>query len=298
MKRTLVCIHVLPHELLMFERWMNDFRRSLPFLTPSDHLNLRPSLNLNPRLTDWSTSPLPQEYFVAKFLGAIHGIQALHEIRSDDSLAGTSQQKRECIALDYDQFIFADPDIAFPPYLIKGELDVASKLSGRYMIFPPVVRLWEPAWDHVVHPDFLSKPLGYYLTHSPDETRRQSPKEISAVPLGSPKFGTGWMNMYSKDLMMFIGIPASLGGYGAEDNFIGISSEVACQNGFPVSAYLLRNVYISEDYVSRDTTLPETLNFKDTREKQRLEAENHVAHELSAFAKRAMGKNISFTFGE
>lgn len=104
--------------------------------------------------------------------------------------------------------------------------------------------------------------------------------------------------MYSKDLMTFIGIPASLGGYGAEDNFIGVSSEVACQNGFPVSAYLLRNVYISEDYVSRDTTLPETLNFKDTREKQRLEAENHVAHELSAFAKRAMGKNISFTFGE
>lgn len=297
MKKTLVCIHVMPHEMVMFDRWMNDFRRSLSFLPPSAHLTLRATLNLNPRLIDWSKSPLPQEYFVAKFLGLIAGLPVLHEIRSDDSLAGTTQQKRECIALEYDHFIFADPDIAYPPYLIHGEMDIASQLSGRFMISPPVVRLWDTTWDHVVHPDFISKPLGYFLTHSADETRNQSPKQISAVPLADPKFGTGWMNLYSKDLMAFVGIPASLGGYGAEDVFIGLSSEVARTNGYPISAYLLRGAYISEDYANRDSTLTDALMFKDIREQQRLEAERHIAEELSAFAKRSMGKTIAFTFG-
>lgn len=297
MKETLICIHVMPHELVMFERWVNDFRRSFSFLSSSDRITLRASLNLNPRLTNWNKSPLSPVYFTRRFLELIDGLPTLHEIREDDSLAGTTQQKRECIALEFDQFIFADSDIAYPPYLLKGMLEVASKLSGRYMISPPVVRLWDADWDPLVHPDFLSKPLGYHLTHSPDETRSQSPKEVYAVPVEETKFGTGWLNMYSRDLMHFVGIPESLGGYGAEDTYIGLSSRIARQHGFPVPVYLLRNVYISEDYAGRDSSLKDVLMHQDVRGEQRVAAEKQIARELSAFAKRALGKDLGFSFG-
>lgn len=297
MKKTLICVHVMPHELVMFERWVSDFRRSLSLLSSSDRVILRASLNLNPRLTNWSRSPLSPSYFSQRFLELLDGLSTLHEIREDDSLAGTTQQKRECIALDFDQFIFADSDIVYPPYLLKGMLDVAAPLSGRYMISPPVVRLWSPEWDPLVHPDFLSKQLGYHLTHSADETRKQTPKEIYAVPVEETNFGTGWFNMYSQDLMKFVGIPESLGGYGAEDTYIGLSSRIARENGFPVPVYLLRNVYISEDYASRDSTLKDLLMHKDLRGEQRVEAEKQIVRELSAFAKRALGKSLVFSFG-
>jgi hypothetical protein len=297
MKETLICIHVMPHELVMFERWVNDFRRSFSFLSSSDRITLRASLNLNPRLTNWTKSPLSPAYFTRRFLELIDGLPTLHEIREDDSLAGTTQQKRECITLEFDQFIFADSDIAYPPYLLKGMLEVASKLSGRYMISPPVVRLWDADWDPLVHPDFLAKPLGYHVTHSADETRGQVPKEVYAVPVEETKFGTGWLNLYSRDLMRFVGIPESLGGYGAEDTYIGLSSRIARQHGFPVPVYLLRNVYISEDYASRDSSLKDLLMHKDVRGEQRLAAEKQIARELSAFAKRALGKDLGFSFG-
>lgn len=296
MKRTLICIHVMPHELTMFERWVGTFRESLRLLTPSDRVLLRASLNLNPRLIDWSKSAISATYFTRRFHELMEGLPANYEIRDDDSLAGTTQQKRECIALDYDQFIFVDPDIAFPAYLLKGALDLSDKLSGRYMISPPVVRLWDPTWDVLVHPDFLSKPLGYHLTHSPDETRRQAPHEITAYAVNETKFGTGWFNVYSKELMDFTGIPASLGGYGAEDTFIGLASRIARENGFPVPMYIFRNVYISEDYVSRDTSLQAQLVYRDARAEQRVFAEKQLAHELSVFAKEKLGKDLAFSF--
>jgi hypothetical protein len=296
MKRTLVCIHVMPPEFTLFERWIADFRQSLSFLTPLDRVTLRASLNLNPRLIDWSQSSLSPAYFIERFRQLMAGLPANYEIREDDSLAGTTQQKRECIALDYDQFIFADPDIAFPPYLMRGLLGVSYKLSGRYMISPPVPRLWDATWDMLVHPDFLVQPLGYYLTHSPDKTRQQAPQEVLAIPIEETKFGTGWMNLYSQDLLSFTGIPASLGGYGAEDSFIGLASRVARRNGFPCEMYILRNVYVSEDYVTRRLMLDGHVAYRDARFEQRELAERHLAPELSMFAKRSLGKNLAFTF--
>jgi hypothetical protein len=296
MKRTLICIHVMPPEFTLFERWIADFRQSLSFLTPLDRVTLRASLNLNPRRIDWSQSSLSPAYFIERFRHLMAGLPANYEIREDDSLAGTTQQKRECIALDYDQFIFADPDIAFPPYLLKGLLGVSYKLSGRYMVAPPVPRLWDETWDMLVHPDLLTKPLGYYLSHSPEETRRQPPQEIFAVPIEETKFGTGWMNLYSKELLSFTGIPESLGGYGAEDTFIGLASRVARHNGYPCAMYILRNVYVSEDYVTRRYTLDGQVAYRDTRMEQREAAEKHLAPELSIFAKRSLGMDLAFTF--
>jgi len=52
-KRTLICIHVMPAEIEMFERLMQQMKRALMYLDDTDDVTLKVTLNLNPELTDW-----------------------------------------------------------------------------------------------------------------------------------------------------------------------------------------------------------------------------------------------------
>lgn len=297
MKRTLLCIHVMPHEFGMFERWISDLRSALANLGHDDTLVLRASLNLNPKLVDWRESSLTPDYFVEKFLRLTKGIVNINEIVSDESLWGTTQQRRESIALEYDQFIFADADLAFPPHFLKGQLDASYPLQGRYMMFPRMVRLWDSTWDCIVHPDFLSKELNYHLTHDPNMTRAQLKQEIRAQQLDGLKFSGGWFTLYSKEFFDFVGIPESLGGYGAEDTYVGFASVIARQNGFSIDTYNLEGVYISEDYLYRDPTYGGQIKLFDVQKQMRERAEKNVPDELNKFAKRALGKDLHFFLG-
>jgi hypothetical protein len=60
--------------------------------------------------------------------------------------------------------------------------------------------------------------------------------------------------------------------------------------------YLLRNVYVSEDYLTPKLTLNGQVAYRDARLEQREAAEKHLSLELSMFAKRSLGKDLSFTF--
>jgi len=103
MKTTLFCMHVMPHEIEMLERFMVQYRKALSYLDANDNFTMKVSLNLNPELTDWEASELKQDYFIEKFNTLFDGIKNINEIITDNSLWGTTQQKRESIKLYYDQ---------------------------------------------------------------------------------------------------------------------------------------------------------------------------------------------------
>jgi Ran GTPase-activating protein (RanGAP) involved in mRNA processing and transport len=56
MKTTLFCMHVMPHEIEMLERFMVQYRKALSYLDANDNFTMKVSLNLNPELTDWEAS--------------------------------------------------------------------------------------------------------------------------------------------------------------------------------------------------------------------------------------------------
>ena len=66
-KRTLICIHVMPFEIEMFEKLMIQFHKAFQYLDGNDDVTLKVTLNLNPELTDWQNSELRQGYFVSRF---------------------------------------------------------------------------------------------------------------------------------------------------------------------------------------------------------------------------------------
>lgn len=290
MKSTLVCIHVLPKEIEMFERFMKQYRKSLAYLDETDDVTIKASLNLNPLITDWQTSELKPDYFVNIFNSLFDGVKNINEIIYDTSLMGTTQQKRESIELDYDQFIFVDTDIAFPEMLLKYQLEGSYQLSGKYILIPQLVRLWDSTWDILVHKDYIEKECGYYNTHTIEQTYNQPIENVGVFQSPFFKFGCGMHTLYSKEFWKFIGIPESFGGYGSEDTFAMFASDTAKKNGYDIEQYILNGIYITEDMINRIPSFDGKINHIFKKEESRDKSWQLMNIELNNFVNKIINR--------
>jgi hypothetical protein len=244
-------MHVMPHEIEMLERFVNQYRRALAYLDENDKLTIKVSLNLNPHLTDWDNSELKQDYFIEKFTSLFDGIKNINEIILDDSLWGTTQQKRESIKLPFEQFIFCDADILLHEYLLKYQLNLSYQLEGMYIVSPSIPRWWDASWDLIVHSGLMDKGLGNAHTQEAlDNAFTQDASNVSVRISPKVKFGCGMHTLYSRSFWNFVGIPESFGGYGPEDTYGMNCSDVAKKYGFEVTQYVLDGIYITEDYMN------------------------------------------------
>jgi hypothetical protein len=249
MKRTLFCVHVLPQELEMLERFMTQLHKSFRYLSKDDNVTLKFTLNLNPELTDWNSSELTREYFISRFCIMFNGLRNINEVILDTSCWGTTQQKRDSLKLDYDQFIFCDTDIHFHEYQLKYQLDASYKVDGMYVISPSIPRYWDESWDTLVDTQFKETELGSCFDKTIiDNTTTQSINTVTLYKLPVFKFGCGMHTLYSKSAWELIGgIPESFGGYGPEDTYAMMAFHICTKLGYPVQQYLLGGIYITED---------------------------------------------------
>jgi hypothetical protein len=251
-KRTLICIHVMPSELEMFERLMYKVHRAFKYLDSNDDVTLKVTLNLNPELTDWNTSEIKQNYFIARFGVLFNGIKNINEVILDTSCWGTTQQKRESYKLDYDQFIFCDTDILFHEHMLKYQLNISYQLDGIYIISPSLPKWWDESWEELCHSDFSDKPFGYAMdVVRENDVLSQKITQINARQTHRIKFGCGMHTLYSKSFWELVGIPDSFGGYGPEDTYAMSASEVAIKLGNDIQQFVMDGVYITEDYQNR-----------------------------------------------
>jgi len=248
MKRTLIVTHVMPLELEMFERFITYYKEGFKYLDDNDDVTMYVTLNLNPELTDWEKSELKPQWFIDKFTKSMEGIRSYLQIVVDNSLWGTTQQKREVIKLDYDQFIFVDPDISIHEQQLKMQLMASEQVSGKYVISPNIPRWWDSSWDPLVHPNFRNKEIQQFRTKECwNNTFTQKPTEVTLGELSVFKFGCGMHTLYSKEFWDKIGIPEEFGGYGSEDTFAMFASGIAKNVGVDISQYVLNGLYITED---------------------------------------------------
>lgn len=287
-RRTLVCIHVMPSELEMFERFMIQYRKALAYLDDNDDVTLKATLNLNPGLTDWDGSELQPAYFVARFAVLFNGIKNINEVILDTSCWGTTQQKRDSYKLDYDQFIFVDTDILLHEHQLKYQLMVAEKLDGIYIVSPSLPKWWDDTWDELCHKDFIDKPYGYAMDS--DEVVKsvfnQSVNQINAKQTHKIKFGCGMHTLYSKSFWELVTIPESFGGYGPEDTYGMAAAEVAIKLGVDVKQFVMDGIYITEDYKNRTPKFMDKI--KPINKKKEFYDRAHLigADEVKKFATR------------
>ena len=252
-KRTLICIHVMPSEIEMFERLMNQMHKSFSYLDENDDVTLRVTLNLNPELTDWENSEYTQAYFVARFGVLFNGLKNINEIILDTSYWGTTQQKRESYKLDYEQFIFCDTDILFHEHMLKHQLNISYQMSGMYIVSPSLPKWWDNSWDELCHSDYFNKPYGYAMDTKEvmEGTYTQTIGKIIAKQIPTIKFGCGMHTLYSKSFWEFVGIPDSFGGYGPEDTYAMSAAQLAIKLGHDIKQFVIDGIYITEDYINR-----------------------------------------------
>jgi hypothetical protein len=251
-KRTLICIHVMPSEIEMFERLIVQMKKALQYLDENDDVTLKVTLNLNPELTDWQNSELKNGHFISRFAVLFNGIKNINEVILDTSCWGTTQQKRESYKLDYDQFIFCDTDILFHEHMLKYQLNVSYQLDGMYIISPSLAKFWDTSWDVLCHSDYMDKHVGYSTEREAIEnTTIQEIKQINVRQIPTIKFGCGMHTLYSKSFWEFVTIPDELGGYGPEDTYGMEAAKLAIKLGYDIKQFLMDGVYITEDYINR-----------------------------------------------
>jgi len=252
-KRTLICIHVMPFEIEMFEKLMIQFHKAFQYLDGNDDVTLKVTLNLNPELTDWQNSELRQGYFVSRFGILFNGMKNINEVILDTSCWGTTQQKRESYKLDYDQFIFCDTDILLHEHMLKHQLNISYQLDGVYIVSPSLPKWWDNSWDELCHSEYKDKPYGY-ATDSDEVVNGASTQIITSIQARQTqkiKFGCGMHTLYSKSFWELVGIPESFGGYGPEDTYGMSAAEFAIKLGYDIKQFVLDGVYITENYRER-----------------------------------------------
>lgn len=288
-KRTQIVTHIMPTEIDEYSDIIDKLTEASEYLEKKDWVSIHATLNLSPELIMWGESKLQPEFFIQKFNEIKEKCKWANEIIfniiEDDSILGTTSQKREAIKGDYDQFIFLDCDIAFHPTTLKYILEASYQLNGKYFITPQTVKIGnevDNSWDVLVHNDYVDKEYTYYLTHQPDLTYNQDVKSVILKESPYFKFACGWFTLYSKDILSFIGIPEWLGHYGPEDTFLMLTSN-AVKDKYSIMQYILDGIYVSENYVSRDGYYKDKLKTKNVKELFRQEAESKFQNELNKF---------------
>ena len=306
-KRTQIVTHVMPTEIDEYSEIIDRLTVASQYLENKDWISIYASLNISSDLIRWDESELKPEFFIDKFNQIKERCswanEIIFEIIDDNSILGTTAQKRKAIKGNYDQFIFLDCDIAFHPMTLKYMLIGSEKINENYYyITPQTVKLWDYTWDIITNEKFINKEYGYEKTHNPVETVNQeignifveSTDELNKnsghmirhkasdqyFNLKAFKFACGWFTLYSKQILNLIGIPDWLGHYGPEDTNMMFMSEFYKMEQWPISQYVLNGLYISENYVSRDTKYNSKIKLNNLKDKFRQEAESVFAQEL------------------
>lgn len=286
-KKTLVCIHIMPTEIEMFQRFMVRYKKAMAYLDENDDVTILATLNLNPKLTDWEKSEISQQYFIDIFEESLRDVPSIQQLIVDESLWGTTQQKREAINLPFDQFIFVDTDIAINEQLLKYQLNASYYMEGMYILSPSIPRWWDVSWDILVDSKFIDGPLGTAFEKEVfDESFNHQPQQVKILNVNPIKFGCGMHTLYSKEFWQFVGIPESFGGYGPEDTFGLHAANFAIQKGYDIRQYRLDDIYIVEDYSNRTPTFIDKLHSIGDKKKQKDYADSLLASELELFARK------------
>jgi hypothetical protein len=250
----------------MFERLMHQMHKAFHYLDENDDVTLKVTLNLNPELTDWDNSQYKQAYFVARFGILFNSLKNINEVILDTSCWGTTQQKRESIKLDYDQFIFCDTDILFHEHMLKYQLNTSYQLDGMYILSPSLPKWWDASWDVLCHSEFKDKEYGYGMGEEAANNAYLQPiTQINVRQIPTIKFGCGMHTLYSKSFWEFVTIPDGLGGYGPEDTYGMESSKIAIKLGYDIKQFVMDGVYITEDYINRNPSFVDKIKQIDKK---------------------------------
>ena len=301
-----IILHCLPREIDEVERICNHLQRSSHFLEDNDKVILDFTLNISDTLTDWKNSKLPKEFFIEKWKMMEKRSDWTHknifEINIDDTCLGCNDKRRNSIRKYADKvthFMYLDTDVYFSQFNLYYVFRSLESIKNKYHILSSqLLRLWDEGWNIISNDRFIS--MGYdskiWLKFDPFRIDKECHDHLDSVnvkELPYIKFGGGWFNIFSSNLLKFIDIPDSLSSYGLDDTFVVDCANLMKQNGHDVSQYIIDNMVVCENRRYRDfnpyNNLIEDLTIDESfKQKYRDNAELHYPTEMEKFKSRLL----------
>ena len=304
MSKLQIILHCLPREIDEVERICNHLQRSSHLLDEKDKVILDFTLNLSDALTDWKKSKLSKEFFIEKWKMMEQRSDWTHknifEINTDDTCLGCNDKRRNSIRKysdDVTHFMYLDTDVHFSVYNLSYVFRAIEQIKDEYhIISSQLLRLWDEGWNIISNDRFI--PMGYdskiWLKFDPfgiDNECYNHIEHVGIKRLPYIKFGGGWFNIFSSNLLKFIDVPDSLSSYGLDDTFVSDCSNLMKQKGYDISQYVLNNMVVCENRKYRDlnpyNNLIEDLTIDESfKQKYRDNAQKHYPNEINEFKNR------------
>ena len=216
-----IILHCLPREIDELERIVNHLKRSSHFLDSNDEVILDFTLNLSDKLTDWETSQLPKEFFADKFEMMKQRCdwtsKNIFEINDSNRCLGINDKRRNSIRENNPKnFMYLDTDVYFSMFNLSYLFRAIEQIDNEYYILnSQLLRLWDESWNMISNERYI--PMGYdskiWLNYDPfklDSEVFEHASNIQMKELNGFKFGGGWFNVFSSNLLKLIDVPDSL----------------------------------------------------------------------------------------
>jgi hypothetical protein len=286
---TQIVIHLLPNEIDWFEWQSKQFKQGSYYI--KDKIIIDVTLNLN--LVDWDQSQLPKQFFIKKFkqIEQLWDWTQTHFIVDEQNQClGCDDKRREAIrSTTADNILYLDSDLIFKPELLSYMIESAKLVEQKYYIISPqTVRMWDETWDIITNQQYLTTPANMetYYSNDPFEIISHEQSDINLLPINQFKFGGGWFNLLSTDLLKLTDIPDSFGPYGIDDLYVMICCDIMKQKGYNVQQYILENTVIIENFKYRWNPYKDYLYSINQQDKFRKQAEINLNQEIKNFINR------------
>ena len=284
---TQIVVHLLPQEIDWFEWQSRQFKIGSQNIDNSIVIDV--TLNLN--LVDWENSSIPKDFFINKF----NQIKLLWDwadtiftVSDNGECLGTNDKKRDSIRSTLaDNLLWLDSDIIFRPELLSYLTSISNMIPEEYYVITPQIgKLWDSSWDVLVNNNYVNESPCIPYDKDPFSIVYKDYDDIFVDKINTFKFGAGWGNLISTNLVKLIDIPDSLGSYGVEDTYTMYCSEILKNKGFNIQQYVVNNILVAENLKYRSNPYEEFIALIDRKSEFRKIAEDNLQLEIQKFINR------------
>lgn len=289
-----IVTHLLPHELDEFERQLTVLSQEM---IDSSEVTLDVTLNLN--TVDWNKTKIPKDFFVEKFNSLTKYItytswarNYIFDVDDRGNCRGINDKRRNSVrkyGKDIDAFLYLDSDLIFPTGILSYSIHCAKQVKNQYYIITPqITKIWDHTWDHLVNHQFINNKYGSEKIINPyfEVNRKSYNDNINLIKCEPTKFGGGWFNLISANLLTFTDIPDVLGPYGVDDTYVMFAAQLMKLNGVDFQQYLMENIIVAENYLLRHNSYKNYVIYFEDRNNFKSKAESELGNCLRNFVNK------------
>jgi hypothetical protein len=284
-----IVLHCLPNELDQVAWIVDQLKRSSRFIDPKD-FTLDFTLNVSDEDINWDESLLTKEFCVDKFDLIFKKSPFHNDQKVSYEQTGCNSVRREAIRSkdNTTHIAYLDTDLIFPDNILFYINQAIGQISNKhYIITPQIFQLWDKSWDVISNQNYrnLDRDHQQWL-QDPYQVFSHTPKDIELIVSPYIKFGGGWFNVFSKDLLNLIDIPDSLGHYGLDDTFVAEGANLLKNKGYDIEQYILNDIIVKEDRVYRSYSMDPFIKRKNNQSKMRGKSESNYTKEIQKLNER------------